>query len=636
MKKPGEGGGTIKTSDLLVRCLEAEGVEQVFGVPGEENADLMMSLQDSGIRFVLCRHEQAAAFMADAYGRLTGKAGVCLATLGPGATNLVTGIADANLDRAPVVALLGQAATTRLHKESHQNMDTIGMYRPICKWAHAIMEPENTPEVVRKAFKLAEAEKPGAAVIELPENVAKMPVALAPLPVRKTRRSGADHKVIAQAVELIGQARDPIVLAGNGAVRKRAARQLQRFAHKTGMAVVNTFMGKGAVPRSSPHCLFTMGLQSRDYVNAALDKADLVVAVGYDLVEFAPQFWNKHGAGKKIIHVDFTPAEIDSDYQVEVEIVCDVADALWQLNEAVNERFESRLPLFDIAARGKLRARIVDDLAAEKDDASFPMKPQKILWEVRKFLAPGDILLSDVGAHKMWVARYYQCDEPNTCLISNGFCSMGFALPGAIGAKFAEPQARVLAVCGDAGFLMNVQDLETAVRLGVNLVALVFMMALGVATATAVRVGNAIGRRDRSGIPSAGWIGVGLIAVLMSFFAALFLAFPEELVAIYANDAGVRHLAAPVIRVIGLFLIFDGIQAVSMGALRGTADVWVPASLHLTSFWLVVVPLAAWFAFGLGAGVVGLAYGMLAGVTLDALLLALRFRAVSRRDIDRY
>lgn len=464
----------MKTSDLFVKCLEEEGVERIYGVPGEENADLMISLIDSDIEFILCRHEQAAAFMADAYGRLTGKAGVCLATLGPGATNLVTGLADANMDRAPVVAIVGQGSTRRLHKESHQNMDAIGMFQPISKWAQSIYRPESVPEIVRKAFKLAEAEKPGVCVIELPENVASTDIDAKPMRAGRTRRPAADHKAVAEAVEQIGNAMNPIVLAGNGAVRKRAAKQLRRFAKKTGIPVVNTFMGKGAVGLDDPHCLFTMGLQGRDYVNLAFDRSDLVITVGYDLVEYAPEFWNQ-GHDKTIIHIDFEPAEIDTDYNVAVDIVADLADALWQINEELNRRYDGDLPLFDIADKAKLRADIAEDLAAEKDDASFPMKPQRVLNDVRAFLGPDDIVLSDVGAHKMWIARYYQCQEPNTCLISNGFCSMGFALPGAIGATYANPDAKVLAIAGDAGFLMNVQDLETAVRLKRNFVVMVWI-----------------------------------------------------------------------------------------------------------------------------------------------------------------
>lgn len=464
--------GKQKASDLFVRCLEAEGVTHIFGVPGEENADVMISLLDSKILFVLCRHEQAAAFMADAYGRLTGKAGVCLGTLGPGATNLVTGVADANMDRAPLVCIIGQASTDRLHKESHQNMDSVAMYRPITKWGYSIRQAGNIPEVVRKAFKMAEAEKPGACVIELPEDVAEHGIDAAPMAVVKTRRAAADHKAIAQAVDLIAASKEPIILAGNGAVRKRAATQLRRLAHKAGIGVVNTFMGKGAAAMSDEHCLFTIGLQSRDYINLAMDKADLVIAVGYDLVEYSPAFWN-HGS-KKILHIDFEPAEIDEDYHVTVEVVSDVADALWQINEEINRRYEGKLPLFDIKSRAKLRQTILDDFAAEKADQGFPVKPQRVLWDVRKAMGPSDILLSDVGAHKMWIARYYQCEVPNTCLISNGFCTMGFALPGAIGAKIAHPERNVLAICGDAGFLMNVQDLETAARLKIPITVMVW------------------------------------------------------------------------------------------------------------------------------------------------------------------
>lgn len=464
---------TQKASDLFVRCLEHEGVTHIFGVPGEENADVMISLNDSSIDFVLVRHEQSAAFIADVYGRLTGHAGVCLATLGPGVTNLVTGLADANMDRAPTVAIVGQASTKRLHKESHQNMDAISMVRPISKWAQSIHDPDTIPEVVRKAFKLAEAEKPGVCVIELPEDLAEEEVCSRPMNVYKSRRPAADHKAVAQAVELITQAKHPVILAGNGAVRKRAADQLLRLAHKTGIPVVNTFMGKGAVPRSDPHCLFTMGLQSRDHVNALFERADLVISVGYDLVEFSPHFWNSD-QDKAIVHIDFLPAEIDTHYTVAVDVVGDVADALWQINIELEKGHASRLPLMDISSVGDLRQRILDDFAMEKDDLAMPMKPQKILWDVREAMGPNDILLSDVGAHKMWISRYYQCDAPNTCLISNGFCSMGFALPGGIGAKIARPDCNVLAICGDAGFMMNVQDLETAVRLKLNVVFMVW------------------------------------------------------------------------------------------------------------------------------------------------------------------
>jgi acetolactate synthase-1/2/3 large subunit len=466
----------MKASDLFVRCLEAEGVERIFGVPGEENADFMISLLDSKIDFVLCRHEQAAAFMADVHGRLTGKAGVCLGTLGPGVTNLLTGIADANMDRAPTVAIIGQGSTKRLHKESHQIMDSIRMVEPISKWSQTILAAENITEIVRKAFKIAEAEKPGLTVIELPEDIARKEVDDTPMSPTIVRRPAADHKAVAMAADLIGAAKNPIILAGNGAIRKRAANQLSHLAHNLGVGVVNTFMGKGALSMDDDHCLYTMGLGQGDYNNLAFDTADLVISCGYDLVEYAPAKWNRtHKEDKKIIHMDFWPAEVDRDYIPTVEIVGDLADALWQLNKLVEKRHKGKLPLFNINTRGNLRTQLTEDFAAEKDDTGFPMKPQKILWDVRQVMGPSDVLLSDVGAHKMWISRYYQCQEPNTCLISNGFCTMGFAMPGSLGAKFAFPDRKILSISGDAGFGMNVQELETAVRRKLNIVAMVWV-----------------------------------------------------------------------------------------------------------------------------------------------------------------
>lgn len=460
----------MKTSDLFVKCLENEGVRTIFGLPGEENADLMMSLKRSSIRFVLCRHEQAAAFMADVYGRLTGRAGVCLATLGPGATNLVTGVADGNMDRAPMVVITGQAETRRMHKESHQAMDVVEMFRPLTKWARQIIHPDNVPEVVRKAFKLAETEKPGACHIELPEDIAAREACGQPIPYRKLRRPAPDEKIVDQAVDLIRGAQRPVILAGNGAIRKRASRQLTIFARRTGIPVINTFMAKGAISWRDEHSLFTVGLQAKDYGVHVIEQADLVIAVGYDLVEYPPRLWNG-GVPKKLLHIDFLPAEVDDRYRVDVEINADIANALWQLNE----RFGSGPPLFDAGQYSAVRDRLLADFAAHREDrGAGPIKPQKVLWDARRVMGPEDIVLSDVGAHKMWIARYYQAEEPNTCLISNGFCSMGFALPGAIAAKLVYPERRVLAICGDAGALMNIQDLETARRLGLNVVMMVW------------------------------------------------------------------------------------------------------------------------------------------------------------------
>lgn len=467
----------MKASDLFVKCLETEGVTKIFGIPGEENADLMISLKKSKIEFVLCRHEQAAAFMADVYGRLTGKAGVCLATLGPGVTNLMTGLADANMDRAPVVAIIGQGSTERLHKESHQIMDSISMVAPISKWAQTILSAKNVSEVVRKAFKVAETEKPGVTVIELPEDVAKEEVNENPIKPILIRRPAADNRAVNEAIDLIISAKNPIILAGNGTIRKRASHRLRALVQNLGVGVINTFMGKGSVSSNDEHSLFTIGLGSGDYNNLAIDESDLVIAIGYDLVEYSPSAWNRIEKGQKnVIHIDYTPAEVDRNYLPNVEIVADLAGALYQLNNALVEKVgEKNLPLFKIKSREKARTTMLNHLNQDNDDDSFPMKPQRVLSDVRKVMDGNDIVLSDVGAHKMWVAREYNCTEPNTCLISNGFCTMGFALPGSMGAKMVFPDRKILSINGDAGFFMNVQDLETAVREKLNVVAVVWL-----------------------------------------------------------------------------------------------------------------------------------------------------------------
>lgn len=461
----------MKASDLFVKCLEAEGVDRIFGVPGEENADFMISLEDSPIRFVLCRHEQGAAFMAEAHGRLTGDVGVCLGTLGPGASNLITGVADANMDRSPMLVLTGQAASRRQHKESHQAMDVVSMFRPVTKWAVDVENASTIPEIVRKACKLATTEKPGACHIELPEDVAAAGVDASPLRVQKVRRPVPDDKIVGQAMDLLLSAKRPVILAGNGTIRKRASKQLRIFAERSGIGVINTFMAKGCVDMDSPHCLFTVGLQAKDLVTCAIDAADLVICLGYDMVEYEPRLWNPNN-DKRILHVDFLPAEVDQNYHTDVEVVGDLAHTLWMFNERLAN---ANKPPFDIAQQRAVRQEMLADFRAHaEDDTEGSIRPQKVLWDVRQVLDAGDILLSDVGAHKMWIARYYQCHEPNTCLVPNGFCSMGFALPGAIGAKLALPDKKVMAICGDGGFLMNVQEMETAKRLGSNITVLVW------------------------------------------------------------------------------------------------------------------------------------------------------------------
>ena len=455
----------MNAAQLLAQCLENEGVRYVFGVPGEENLALMDAFLDSPIEFVTTRHEQGAAFMADLYGRLTGRAGVCLSTLGPGATNLMTGVADANLDSAPLVAIAGQASTHRLHKESHQVLDLRQMFQPITKYAAQLLEPEIVPEVVRKAFKLAQVEKRGACFIEFPENIADLPAADQPLPVGSPVTPEASSEVVARAAERISAARYPMILAGNGVVRAGASRALADFAKRLNIPVANTFMAKGVIPFGHPTALGSAGLQSGDYVNAGFNMADVIICVGYDLVEYHPHLCHPT-RDRIIIHVDELPAEVDASYAIDVGVVGDIEHSLKRLGElAEPHQGEAMRPL---------RHALIEDMNEHRADRAFPMKPQKIIWDLRTVLDLRDIVVCDVGAHKMWMARMFRCEHPNTCIISNGFASMGIALPGAIGAKLVHPERSIVAVTGDAGFLMNGQELETAMRLGLSLVVLIW------------------------------------------------------------------------------------------------------------------------------------------------------------------
>ena len=462
----------MKASDLLVKCLEEEGIEYIFGVPGEENADFAMSLEQSGkIKFILTRHEQGAAFMAEIYGRLTGNPAGALGTLGPGATNLITGVADSNMDRAPMLVLTGQGSTDRLHKESHQIMDVVSMFKPVTKWATTILNADTIPEIVRKAVRLARTEKPGAVHIELPEDVASMNSGAQPLVPRRFRRSVPDDKIVDQAFAMMQEARRPIVIAGNGCIRRRASKQLRMLCEKTGIGAVSTFMAKGSVDMDADYCLYTVGLGTNDRISIAIDDADLVITLGFDMVEYHPQLWNSH-KDKRILHADFLPAEIDEHYHPETEVVGDLAHALWMLNKRIDAH---GTPRYELDLQRQCRSEMAEDFAEYKDDATEgSIRPQKALWDARQVMGPHDVLLSDVGAHKMWIARHYQCHEPNTCLIPNGFCSMGFALPGAIAAGIVHPERRILGIAGDAGFLMNVQEMETATRIGSNIVMMVW------------------------------------------------------------------------------------------------------------------------------------------------------------------
>ena len=455
----------MKAAELVVKCLENEGVERIYGVPGEENMDLLDALHDSSIQFIVTRHEQGAAFMADLHGRLTGKAGVCLSTLGPGATNLITGIADANMDHAPLVAITGQASLNRMHKESHQYLDLVALFAPVTKWNTQIKSPDSITEIVRKAFKVAQTEKRGACHIDLPEDVMKLNVEGTPLKAQHPFPPETAARQINRAVKIIKEARFPIILSGNGTLRGKASPALREFSRKINIPVACTFMGKGALPYDDPHSLMEVGLQTQDYVSCGFDRADVVICVGYDLVEYAPSQWNPN-RNKKIVHIDMSPAEVDAHYIVDVGVVGDISFSLSVLASKVQPR--------NPEIYQELHETIVHQIDEFSKDTSFPLKPEKILYDLRRAMAPEDILISDVGAHKLWVARMFPCIMPNTCIISNGFASMGIAVPGGIAAKLAHPGLHVVTISGDGGFLMNVQELETACRLQVPTVNIVF------------------------------------------------------------------------------------------------------------------------------------------------------------------
>jgi acetolactate synthase-1/2/3 large subunit len=455
----------MKAGQLLVKCLENEGVEYIFGIPGEENIDIMDALLDSPIKFVTTHHEQGAAFMADVYGRLTGRAGVCMSTLGPGATNLITGFADANMDRAPIVAIAGQGATTRLHKESHQILDLVKLFDPISKYTAQIREPEIVPEIVRKAFKVAQTEKPGGAFIDFPENIAEMVVDAKPIPVQSPYNSSAPDAKIDQAAKIVSEAKYPVILAGNGVIRQGAADALVSFAEVLRIPVANSFMAKGVMPFSNELSLGTIGLKARDLPWFAFERADVVICVGYDMVEYHPDMWNPEN-DKTIVHIDALPAEVDAHYIVAVGVLGDISSSLRGV--ALKAKPQKSSPFKPV------RQAIIADRAGYAEDSGFPVKPQKIVWDVREALGPEDIAISDVGAHKMWMSRMYRAERPNTCIISNGFAAMGIAVPGAIAAKLAYPDKKVVAVTGDAGFMMNSQEIETALRMKTAFVILIW------------------------------------------------------------------------------------------------------------------------------------------------------------------
>ena len=455
------------TADLLVECLEEEGVHYIFGIPGEENLAIMEALKDSKIEFITVRHEQGAAFMADVYGRLTGKAGVCMATLGPGATNLITGVADADGDGAPLVAISGQVGTDKMHITAHQYLDLRSMFEPITRRAYTVVRPDTMSEITRLAFKYAEREKPGATFIDLPVNISKMPVGDDEKPLqRKTiQPETALEAQIEAAASMISYAKNPVILAGSSVIRSHATEMLTKFAEKLKLPVINTMMAKGAIPFDNPYSMWTVGIPMDDYQTKMLEKASLVIATGYDIIEYAPAKW--HMSNADIIHIDTMPADINKNYQPEVEVVGNIPNALERIMDKA-ARLQEPVPFLN------LRKRMVEEHESYAQDLSYPVKPQKALIDCRRVMDKDDIVISDVGANKVWIARHYNCYKPNTCIISNGFATMGLAVPGAIAAKLVHPDRKVLAITGDAGFMMNCQEFETAHRLGTNFVTLIF------------------------------------------------------------------------------------------------------------------------------------------------------------------
>jgi acetolactate synthase I/II/III large subunit len=463
-----------KAAQLMVKCLENEGVSVVFGLPGEENIRFVQALASSkSIRYVLTRHEQAAAFMAEMYGRVTGRAAVVSATLGPGAINMQLGVADATTNSTPMVAISAQVGQDREYKESHQYVDLVSMFAPITRWAAGVPTACAIPEMFRKAFKVAETERPAAVYLAVPEHIdadaADYPD-LAPLPRNVVRAEAPAPGQVERAVDILRKARRPVVLAGHGAARADATAALVRFSDELGIRVANTFHGKGVMPDDHLNSIGTIGFMRHDYVNFGFDHADVVIAVGYELQEFDPVRINPQ-ADKKIIHIHRFPAEVDMHYPVSVGIIGDISASLNALaDELTGHRFDSRSKGTDVPGSGLL----TEEYARGQQDSRYPLAPQRVVADTRAAMGRSDVVLVDTGATKMWMARLYPTYERNTCLVSNGLSTMSFALPGALGVKLARPESKVLAVVGDGAFLMNSQEIETAVRERIPLVVLIW------------------------------------------------------------------------------------------------------------------------------------------------------------------
>jgi acetolactate synthase I/II/III large subunit len=456
----------MKATDLLVQCLENEGVEYVFGIMGKETLDLIDSLSRSEkIQFVNVRHEQGAAFMADVYGRLSKKVGVCLATLGPGATNLLTGISSANLDHSPVVAITGQAGFERQHLESHQYLDIVKIFEPATKWSVQIKDSQSIAKIVRNAFRVATMEKPGAVLIELPENLAAQEISNQPLPVVSVPKSKPISQAIEEALALISQCQKPLLIVGNGVIRQEAVADLHTFVEKLQAPVIHSFMAKGVLAKNHHLNFFTFGFQKNEEALPLLEESDLLIVAGFDFIEKAPKDWNKKA--RSILHIDALPAGMDEYYPVKAELVGDISQTFQLLNRQA-------IPTKSWSPIGNVKEKIKQSYQIDSDSRENQLLTiENVLKVIEKVTTDRTIVISDVGSHKLSIARTYQPKQANRLIISNGLASMGIALPGSIGAKLACPDDPVICISGDGGALMNISELETAKRLGLSFIFII-------------------------------------------------------------------------------------------------------------------------------------------------------------------
>ena len=455
----------MKASDLFVKALEAEGVEYIFGIPGEENLDFLDSLSRSNIKLILTRHEQAAGFMAATFGRLTGKAGVCMSTLGPGATNFVTAAAYAQLGGMPMMMITGQKPVKSSKQGQFQIVDVVGMMGPLTKYTRQLVSGSSIPSRVREAFRLAQEEKPGAVHLELPEDIAAEEVEEQPIAASQVRRPIAEDKSIAAALDMIRAAKAPLLLVGAGANRKRTCNMLRGLVAKTGIPFATTQMGKGVIDEADPLFIGNTTLSAGDFVHRAFEAADLIINIGHDVVEKPPFFM--HADGVNVIHINFSSAAVDPVYFPQVEVVGDIANSIWRINEELEPQ-----PHWDFSRFTTVRDAVQTSINEGVEDDRFPIYPQRLVADVRKAIQKRGIIALDNGVYKIWFARNYKAASPNTVLLDNALATMGAGLPSAMAAKMVHPDRQVMAICGDGGFMMNSQELETAVRLKLDLVVL--------------------------------------------------------------------------------------------------------------------------------------------------------------------